>query len=142
LAIKTSFNHNTALVLQTLQLAILIYHSPDYYHTDQGSEYQSEEVKSFLSQNNITQSFAAKASPWENGRQESFYNNFKLELNNPSNYVIRTTGSNQGYKSKTTLTGVEDQIRHQIFYYNHQRIHTSIKTYPYLKRQEFEGKIK
>jgi putative transposase len=137
LAVKISFNHNQALVLQTLQLAILIYTSPDYFHSDQGSEYQAGEFKAYLKANNIIQSFAAKASPWENGRQESFYNNFKLELQNPSNYVQQTTHSNQSYTAKTTLTQIEDQVNHQIFYYNHQRIHTSIRTYPHLKRLEF-----
>jgi putative transposase len=137
LAVKISFSHDTALVLQTLQLAILIYTSPDYFHSDQGSEYQAGEFKAYLKANNIIQSFAAKASPWQNGRQESFYNNFKLELQNPSNYVQQTTHSNQSYTAKTTLTQIEDQVNHQIFYYNHQRIHTSIRTYPHLKRLEF-----
>lgn len=142
LAVKTGFNHNTTLILQTLQLAILIYKKPNYFHSDQGSEYQSEEFRAYLKTNNITQSFAAKASPWQNGRQESFYNNFKLELLNPSNYVqqtTQTTHNNQSYTAKTSLTQIEDQINNQVFYYNHQRIHTSIRTYPHLKRLEFNN---
>jgi putative transposase len=142
LAVKTSFNHNTTLVLETLQLAVLIYKAPQYFHSDQGSEYQSQEFKNQLKSYNIIQSFAAKASPWQNGRQESFYNNFKLELLNPSNYVqqtTQTTHSSQSYTAKTSLTQIEDQIKQQIFYYNHQRIHTSIRTYPHLKRLEFNS---
>jgi putative transposase len=139
LAVKISFNHNTTLVLQTLQLAILIYKAPNYFHSDQGSEYQAGEFKAYLKANNIIQSFAAKASPWQNGRQESFYNNFKLELQNPSDYVQQTTTSQLSYTAKTSLTQIEDQITQQIFYYNHQRIHTSIRTYPHLKRLEFNS---
>jgi putative transposase len=137
LSFQTSFNHNTKLVLDTLKQAVIRYGIPQYYHSDQGSEYQAKEFQDKLKSLGISQSFAAKAKPWQNGRQESFYNNFKLELKYPSTYVINTT-NNINYLFTDSLTEVEEKIKQQIFYYNHQRIHTTIKTYPHLKRLEYE----
>lgn len=139
LSTKTSFNHNTDLIISTLNEAISKYGIPSYYHSDQGSEYQSLEFRTILKHHNIIQSFAKKGSPWENGCQESFYGKFKLELLNPSIYVQQVTNNHNNYINKTSLTQIQEQIKQQMFYHNHRRIHTSIKTYPYLKREEFES---
>ena len=138
LSTKTSFNHNTDLIISTLNEAISSYGIPSYYHSDQGSEYQSLEFRTTLKHHSIIQSFAKKGSPWENGCQESFYGKFKLELLNPSIYVQQVTNNNSSYIDKTSLSQIQEQINQQMFYYNHRRIHTTIKTYPYRRRLEFD----
>lgn len=89
---------------------------PRYFHTDQGSEYQSEEHAIFLEKLGVVVSMSKKGSPWENGHQEAFYSNFKLELGNPSRF------ENEGQ--------LIEKIYHQIYYYNNQRIQSSIKMPP------------
>lgn len=59
---------------------------------------------------------SAKASPWENGYQESFYSGFKLELGHPEIYP--------------DLGELIEAIAQQIFYYNHHRIHSALKCPP------------
>lgn len=85
---------------------------PQYFHTDQGSEYQSEEHADFLKKLGIVISMSKKGSPWENGRQEAFYSNFKLELENPNRF------ENEGQ--------LIEKICHLIYYYNNERIQNSI----------------
>ena|SRR3989338_8983282 len=59
---------------------------------------------------------AAKGCPWENGYQESFYSQFKIELGDPTRF-----------KSLGELTAC---IYKQIHYYNNQRLHTSLNMAP------------
>ena len=55
---------------------------PRYFHSDQGSEYQSEEHLKLLENRGVKVSMSQKSSPWQNPFQESFYSQFKLELGN------------------------------------------------------------
>lgn len=89
---------------------------PQYFHTDQGSEYQSEEHASYLEKMGIAISMSKKASPWENPFQESFYSQFKLELENTNRF------ENEGQ--------LIEAIYRQIYYYNNCRIQSSIKMPP------------
>ena len=57
-----------------------------------------------------------KSSPWENGYQESFYNQFKLELGSTARV--------------TDLGALIEAIHRQISYYNGNRIHLAIKMPP------------
>ena len=89
---------------------------PLYFHTDQGSEYQSEEHADYSKKLGVTVSMSKKSSPWENCYQESFYSQFKLEL-----------GSIRRFETDSHLA---EAIYRQIYYYNHIRIHTSLKMPP------------
>lgn len=117
--------HNSNLVIMTLHQALKRFKPPEICHSDQGSEYRSESYQNFLTINNIKCSMSAKSSPWENGFQESFYNNFKLEL--------------EFDKLPKNLTYLEiyNYIANQIQYYNHHRIHTKIKTTPAKHRANY-----
>lgn len=53
---------------------------PTYLHTDQGAEYTSGDYGKLAEALGVQVSMSKKASPWENGYQESFYNNFKTDL--------------------------------------------------------------
>jgi putative transposase len=111
-----STNHNSNLVIEALDNAVQTHGIPEYEHGDQGSEYTGEQYQNRLKAYGITQSLSAKSSPWQNGRQESFYNNFKLELPNPKTFQT---------EAELILA-----IHRQIHSYNHHRIHTTIKNYP------------
>jgi putative transposase len=113
-----STNHNTNLIITALNSAIRLYGLPELTHNDQGSEYRSEEYLNLLEEHGIIASNSAKASPWENGYQESFYGKFKPELElNQLPY-----GS--------TFMDLYNYMANQIEYYNNYRIHTSIMDIP------------
>lgn len=89
---------------------------PLYLHSDQGSEYTSDDYKIYVQSKGITLSFADKASPWQNGFQESFYGKFKVDL-----------GYMEQFKSLGELI---EGIYQTIYYYNNKRRHTSLNMSP------------
>lgn len=89
---------------------------PAYVHTDQGSEYQSEEHADYLKKCCVNVSMSRKSSPWENSYQESFYSQFKLELGPVNRF------DNDGE--------LAEAIYRQIYYYNNIRIHSTLKMPP------------
>ena len=89
---------------------------PQCFHTDQGSEYQSEEHAVYLYKMGVKISMSKKGSPWENPFQESFYSQFKLELQDTNRF------ENEGQ--------LIEAIYQQIYYYNNCRIQSSVKMPP------------
>lgn len=89
---------------------------PKYFHSDQGSEYQSYGYISFLIGLGVKISMSRKSSPWENPWQESFYSQFKLELGDINH--LESIGQ------------VIEAICQQIYYYNNRRIHSVLKMSP------------
>ena len=59
---------------------------PVYFHSDQGSEYESDEYLKLLENQGVIISMSRKSSPWENGYQESFYSGFKLDIGSTNHY--------------------------------------------------------
>ena len=99
---------------------------PHYLHSDQGSEYTSDDYKTYVASKGITISFADKASPWQNGFQESFYGKFKVDL-----------GHMEQFESLGELI---EAIYQTIYYYNNKRIHTSLKMSPVQFRLLYQKK--
>jgi putative transposase len=120
-----STTHNSNLVIMTLQQALKRFRPPQICHSDQGSEYRGSGYQNVLTTNNIKCSMSAKSSPWENGFQESFYNNFKLELEFDK------------LPKNLTIANIYNYIANQIEYYNQHRIHTTIKTTPVKHRANY-----
>lgn len=117
LGAQVSKNHNARLVFDALVKALYKRGtSPLILHSDQGSEYTGNLYKNIVKSNNISFSNSAKASPWENGYQESFYSQFKEELEDPNKF--------------NTIPELIEAIYRQLHYYNNKRIHTSLKTTP------------
>lgn len=121
-----AFHHRKELILEALNNACRNNNNifPHYFHSDQGSEYKSYAVLDFLYQKNIIISMSNKASPWQNGAQESFYWRCKTELWNLNSFE-----------------SIEECILHihrYIHYYNTQRIHTSIMNIPQKFRKNYE----
>lgn len=110
-------HHTTSLIIEALKDAIKrTGKTPHYFHSDQGSEYVSGTYETMLLQKGIIPSCSKKSSPWQNGFQESFYSNFKLELGNINRFE--------------TIGELIEAIYQQINYYNENRIHTSLKMSP------------
>lgn len=109
-------SHAVQLTLVALMSAVEKYGRPKILHSDQGSEYTSKVYTSFTENLGIKLSMSKKASPWENGYQESFYSHFKVDLSDQNRY--------------RTLGELAVAVYQQIYYYNNQRIHTKLKMPP------------
>ncbi len=120
--------HNAELVLGALKDAVATTgQSPQFFHSDQGSEYHSARHAALCRKLGIEISMSEKASPWQNGFQESFYSQFKLELGQLSRFG--------------TLGELIEAVHLQVHYYNTKRIHSRLKMPPsqfqasYIKNQ-------
>ena len=71
--------HNRFLVMGAVLDALEKYSPPAIIHSDQGSEYDSQDFIDLIENLNIRISMSRKSSPWENGHQESFFGHLKLE---------------------------------------------------------------
>lgn len=120
-------HHTTALIVEAFKdAARRTKTAPKYFHSDQGSEYVSGAYESLLAEYGTIPSHSRKGSPWQNGFQESFYSNFKLELGD----VRRFAHAGE----------LVEAVAQQIDYYNHRRIHSAIKMPPVMFRQIYEQK--
>ena len=99
---------------------------PLYHHSDQGSEYEGLNHLVRVEGLGITVSMSKKGSPWENGYQESYYSQFKLELGDPNRF--ETEGE------------LIEEIYRLIHRYNTKRIHRSLKMPPLSFAQKFYQK--
>ena len=110
-------HHDAALVLQCLKQAIMMAGAlPVYFHMDQGKEFMAEAVTHYLELQGVRISVSDKASPWQNGYQESFFGRFKAEFGDINRF--ETDGE------------LIEEIYARIHYYNYDRIHTAIKMPP------------
>jgi putative transposase len=108
--------HSVSLVINALFAAIHTHPHPAIIHSDHGSEYTSKDYVALNEQLGITMSMSKKASPWENGYQESFYSQFKVDLGDPNRFQ--------------NLGELVYAIYQTVHSYNHRRIHTKLKMPP------------
>ncbi len=122
-------SHTIELTIKALINAVEKQGLPKILHSDQGSEYKSKVYTKFVESLGINQSMSKKASPWENGYQESFYSGFKMDFGDPDQYK--------------TLGELTATIYLQIHYYNTKRIHGKLKMPPqtYFERQQLTNLI-
>lgn len=131
---STLRNHSTPLVLQALFMALSSNARPSIFHSDNGREYGSKIFTRVLTETGIRISRTAPASPWENGFQESFYAQFKIDLGDPNRFA--------------SLGELVYEIAQTIWTYNHTRIHLALKMPPvmFAQRQrnlsEFHSEIR
>lgn len=109
-------NHSTQLIINALVAALGKHPPPQILHSDQGSEYTSKDYAAFTEQLGITLSMSAKGCPWENGYQESFYSQFKLDLGDPNRFA--------------SLGELVYRVYQTIYTYNHARIHSALRMPP------------
>jgi len=108
--------HTAHLTIAALIDALEKHRRPIILHSDQGSEYKSRTYTTFTERLGIRLSMSAKGSPWENGYQESFYSQLKVDLGDPNRFQ--------------TLGELVAAIYLQLHYYNTVRIHTKLKMPP------------
>jgi putative transposase len=108
--------HALQLVLSALMSALHQNARPTIFHSDNGSEYNSAVCIDALTTVGILISRSAPGCPWENGYQESFYNQFKIDLGDPARFK--------------TLGELVFAVYQTIYVYNHTRIHSALKMSP------------
>lgn len=121
--INISRYHNRFLVMGAVLNALEKNLPPEIIHSDQGSEYDSEDFTDLVKSLGIKISMSHKASPWENGHQESFFGRLKGEAGDLNRFE--------------TLGELIEEIYRMMYYYNNQRIHISLKMPPVEFRKQF-----
>ena len=117
-------NHSVSLVLQALFTAVEHHARPAIFHSDNGREYGSRVFTRALQELGILISRSAKSSPWENGYQEAFYSQFKVDLGDPTRFK--------------TLGELVYEIHRLVWDYNHRRIHSVLKMPPLLFAERYQ----
>lgn len=90
---------------------------PEVVHSDQGVEYCSKEYQKLMNLLGVTISMSRKSSPWENGYQESFFNNFKTDLG-------------LEFDRFDGIGEFVEAIHQTVNYYNQERIQLTLKMPP------------
>lgn len=111
-----STSHSVWLVIEAFLSALNFRGPPEMIHSDQGSEYKAAVYTSLVEEVGVKMSMSHKASPWENGYQESFYSQFKVDLGDPNRFE--------------EMGELVAEIYRTIYAYNHTRIHTALKMPP------------
>ena len=109
-------NHGVSLVMNALLMAAMAQGRSEILHSDQGSEYTSKVYVDLAMALGIKLSMSKKASPWENGYQESWYDKCKIDLGDLNRFE--------------SLGEVVATIYQHIHYYNTSRIHTALHMAP------------
>lgn len=110
-------HHNSELVLETIKQAVLnVKQVPNIFHSDQGTEFMAKVCTDYLESLEVKVSASDKASPWQNGYQESFFGKFKDEIGDLNRFE--------------TVGELIEAVYQQIHYYNYDRIHTALKMPP------------
>ncbi len=110
-------HHDSALVLEAIEMAMLASKTtPAIFHSDQGTEFMAVACTEFLEHLGTRISASDKASPWQNGYQESFFGKFKDDVGDINRF--ETAGE------------LIEALYHAVHYYNFKRIHTVLKMPP------------
>jgi putative transposase len=108
--------HATQLVMSSFMNAICSNRRPVIFHSDNGSEFDSHIFTEALETVGVEISRSAPGCPWENGYQESFYSQFKIDLGDADRFK--------------TLGELVYEVYQTIYKYNNTRIHSALKMSP------------
>jgi putative transposase len=115
--VAVATNHAAPLVVQAFANAILGNGRPAIFHSDNGSEYHAKFFRTMLITLGVAISRSLPGCPWENGYQDSFYNQFKVDLGDPHRFAALGE----------LVVAVYDTIHH----YNTVRIHSALRMSPH-----------
>lgn len=107
---------SAALVLQAFFHAMEMQGRPRIFHSDNGKEYGARAMVRAVSDVGTEISRTAPASPWENGYQEAFFSQFKIDLGDPNRFA--------------SLGELVYAVHRTVWEYNHVRIHLALKMPP------------
>lgn len=117
LGVSIGKHHDSELVLEAIEMAFRTSQTaPEIFHSDQGTEFMAEACTNRLEVRGTKISASDKASPWQNGYQESFFGRFKDDVGDINRF--ETAGE------------LLEELYHAIHYYNNKRIHTALKMPP------------
>lgn len=117
-------SHSTQLIMNALFSAVHHHATSLIIHSDHGSEYASNDYSSICQSLGIKQSMSRPGCPWENGYQESFYSQFKIDLGDPERFE--------------SLGELVYAVYRTIHTYNHSRIHSKLKMPPVLYSRQYQ----
>jgi len=124
LGFNVSRTHEAAFVKVAIERAVKVAGTlPVWLHSDQGSEYTSDEIAAWLEGKGVKISLSPKSSPWRNGSQESFFGRFKVEFGDPDRF-------------ETPAEFLEALFVH-LHYFTHLRIKNRLKMPPATFRQRW-----
>ncbi len=119
-------DRDTSLVMDALMMAVWRRGKADalLHHSDQGSQYTSDQFQRLLADNGITCSMSRAGNVWDNSAMESFFSSLKTERTARKVYLTR------------------DEARADVFdyierFYNPRRRHSKLG---YLSPMEFEAR--
>lgn len=121
-----SENMSRILVIRAIRHAI-INRNPEeglIFHSDRGSQYASEDVRTLLEKNKFKQSMSGKGNCYDNAVAESFFHTLKTEM------VYQTI-------FETRQEAMNDIFEYIEIFYNRQRRHSSLK---YFSPVDFENR--
>lgn len=104
--------HSSVLVLHALCMALLHRSRSPIFHSDNGQEYAAKAVTGLLTDVGTAISRIHPGCPWENGYQEGFYSQFKVELGDPSRF--------------RSLGELVAEVHRLLYTYNTSRIHSAL----------------
>ena len=117
LGFNISLSHDASFVKQAVVHAIArAGRLPEWFHSDQGNEYDSYEIASWFQAQGVKISMSPKSSPWRNGSQESFFGRFKVEFGDPERFE--------------TLAELIEALFQHLHYFTNLRIKNRLKMPP------------
>jgi len=114
--LNVSARHDRWLVITAFLDALRHNPRPDILHSDHGREYISKDYDITITELNIKRSMSRPGCPWENGYQEGFYSQFKVDFGDPNRF--------------SSLGELTAEIYRTIYTYNNTRIHSALGTSP------------
>lgn len=108
--------HAVQLTVSAFFSALHAHARPQIFHSDNGSEYNAKVFIEALMTVGVQISRSAPGCPWENGYQESFYSQFKVDLGDPNRFK--------------SLGELVLAVYQTIYAYNYTRIHSALKMPP------------
>ncbi len=108
--------HAVPLIMNAFLGALQQHPRPQIFHSDNGSEYNAEAFVDALTTLGIAISRSRPGCPWENGYQESFYSQFKVDLGDPNRFK--------------SLGELIFAIYQTIWNYNNKRSHSALRMAP------------
>ncbi len=121
--VSVALSKGLPLTMAALQEALLHHPRPGIFHSDNGSEYRAHAFVDTLETVGTAISRSHPGCPWENGYQESFYSQFKVELGDPARF--------------DTLGELIAEVYRIVRYYNAERIHSALGMAPRQFAQKF-----
>ena len=127
LGFNISFTHDAWFVLTAIERAYGHAEKlPEWFHSDQGSEFDSELVTAWLTSRGVKLSNSPKSSPWRNGSQESFFGRFKVEFGDPERFE--------------RLSDLLEELYYMLRYFSERRIKNRLEMSPVRFREQWRKK--